>query len=77
MASNMINNKSEFWKNVRNNRSNKMKFPSFIGGVKGQENIVEKWRSYYHQIFNSTPNSIDNKNYNNVESMKGIEFKRR
>ena len=51
-----------------------MKLPSFIGGVKAQENIVEKWRSYYHQIFNSTPNSIDNRNYDNVESMKGIEF---
>ena len=56
MASNMINNKSEFWKNVKNNRSNKMKLPSFIGGVKGQENIVKNGVNIIIKF--STPHQI-------------------
>ena len=69
-----MKNQIEFWKNVSKIRSNKMKLPSCIDGVIGHEHIAEKWKSHYHQIFNSIAHSHDNEKYQDVDSMKDMEI---
>ena len=42
----------EFWKEVSVSNNSKMPLPSSIGGIPGDENIAELWRSHFRGIFN-------------------------
>ena len=46
-----------FWKNIKQMTNKKVKLPTNIDGVHGDNDIVSMWKQHYATIFNSVENS--------------------
>ena len=47
----------DFWKNIKQMTNKKVKLPTNIDGVHGDNDIVSMWKQHYATIFNSVENS--------------------
>ena len=47
----------DFWKNIKQMTNKKVKLPTNIDGVHGDNDIVSMWKQHYAAIFNSVENS--------------------
>ena len=47
----------DFWKNIKQMTNKKVKLPTNIDGVHGDNDIVSMWKEHYATIFNSVENS--------------------
>ena len=47
----------DFWKNIKHMTNTKVKLPTNIYGVHGDNDIVSMWKQHYAAIFNSVENS--------------------
>ena len=47
----------DFWKDIKHLTNKKVKLPTNINGVHGDNDIVSMWKQHYAAIFNSVENS--------------------